>query len=70
MPIYEYACENCGKTHEVFLQRTMNALPCTCPDCRGALKKLISNTSFVLKGTGWYKTDYAQKDSQKKENKS
>jgi predicted nucleic acid-binding Zn ribbon protein len=30
-----------------------------CPDCGGEIKKLISNTTFVLKGTGWYKTDYA-----------
>lgn len=30
-----------------------------CPACGGHVKKLISNTSFVLKGTGWYKTDYA-----------
>lgn len=30
-----------------------------CPDCGGKMKKMISNTSFVLKGTGWYATDYA-----------
>lgn len=30
-----------------------------CPACKGYMKKLISSTSFVLKGTGWYKTDYA-----------
>lgn len=31
----------------------------TCTDCKGRLKKMISNTSFVLKGSGWYATDYA-----------
>ncbi len=31
----------------------------TCSDCKGRLKKMISSTSFVLKGTGWYATDYA-----------
>ncbi len=30
-----------------------------CPDCGGKMKKIISNTTFVLKGTGWYATDYA-----------
>ncbi len=34
-------------------------MPPACPDCGGEMKKLISNSSFVLKGTGWYKTDYA-----------
>ncbi len=29
-----------------------------CPDCGGKMKKIISNTTFVLKGTGWYATDY------------
>ena len=32
-----------------------------CPTCKGKVKKLISNTSFQLKGTGWYITDYARK---------
>jgi len=32
-----------------------------CPTCKGKVKKLISNTSFQLKGTGWYVTDYARK---------
>lgn len=30
-----------------------------CPDCGGGMRKKVSNTSFVLKGTGWYVTDYA-----------
>ncbi len=38
-----------------------------CPNCGGAMKKMISNTSFVLKGSGWYVTDYAGKG--KKESK-
>jgi predicted nucleic acid-binding Zn ribbon protein len=33
----------------------------TCPSCGGAMKKMISSTSFVLKGSGWYATDYAGK---------
>ncbi len=61
MPIYEYACLGCGKTHEI-MQKFSDAPIEVCPDCGGEMKKLISNTSFVLKGTGWYVTDYASKD--------
>lgn len=43
----------------------------TCPQCRGRVKKVISSAAFVLKGTGWYATDYAGKGkkevTQKKE---
>ena len=60
MPIYEYECLKCGEMHEAlrkFSDKPLNK----CPKCGGTLKKLISNTSFILKGTGWYKTDYASK---------
>ncbi|MDH3444269.1 MAG: zinc ribbon domain-containing protein [Deltaproteobacteria bacterium] len=59
MPIYEYKCQKCG-TFEVTQRITENALA-KCPTCKGKVKKLISNTSFQLKGTGWYITDYARK---------
>lgn len=59
MPIYEYKCEKCG-TFEVTQRITEKPLV-KCPSCRGKVKKLISNTSFQLKGTGWYITDYARK---------
>lgn len=39
----------------------------TCPDCGGTMHKLISQTSFVLKGTGWYVTDYARAEKKKTE---
>jgi putative FmdB family regulatory protein len=58
MPIYEYLCEGCGKHHEI-MQKITDAPYTVCPDCGGKMKKQISNTSFVLKGTGWYATDYA-----------
>jgi putative FmdB family regulatory protein len=60
MPIYEYNCEKCG-TFEVTQRITEKPLG-KCPTCKGKVKKLISNTSFQLKGTGWYITDYARKD--------
>jgi putative FmdB family regulatory protein len=59
MPIYEYDCVKCG-TFEVTQRITEKALS-KCPTCKGRVKKLISNTSFQLKGTGWYITDYARK---------
>jgi putative FmdB family regulatory protein len=58
MPIYEYSCTGCGKQHEI-MQKITDAPLTACPECGGVMKKMISNTSFVLKGTGWYATDYA-----------
>lgn len=59
MPIYEYQCQKCGVI-EVTQRITEKALV-KCPTCKSKIKKLISNTSFQLKGTGWYVTDYARK---------
>ena len=59
MPIYEYQCRKCG-TFEATQRITDKALS-KCPTCKAKVKKLISNTSFQLKGTGWYVTDYARK---------
>ncbi len=58
MPVYEYECESCGAYHEIMQKYTDMPLA-KCPACGGPVRKLISSTSFVLKGTGWYKTDYA-----------
>ncbi|GAB4420499.1 MAG: hypothetical protein OHK0032_16210 [Thermodesulfovibrionales bacterium] len=64
MPVYEYECSACGKQHEV-IQRPNDMPLLECPDCGGHMKKLISQTSFVLKGTGWYATDYASGERKK-----
>lgn len=63
MPIYEYECEDCKKTFEAFVG--INDPPLDkCPHCSGTrVKKLISNCSFQLKGSGWYLTDYARKEN-------
>jgi len=63
MPIYEYACDDCQQKFEMFVG--INDAPLQeCKLCSGKnIRKLISNCSFQLKGTGWYKTDYASKDS-------
>ena len=57
MPIYEYRCKKCGKQFEV-IQRLSDKPLKECK-CKGELRKLISRTSFALKGKGWYKDGYA-----------
>lgn len=66
MPLYEYHCKNCDKTSEV-VQKFAD-LPLTdCELCGGSgtLSKLISKSSFALKGTGWYTTDYKKSSAPK-----
>ncbi len=60
MPIYEYQCSKCGQVEEA-LQKFSDKPLTKCRHCRGKLHKLISQSSFHLKGTGWYVTDYANK---------
>ncbi len=59
MPIYEYECEFCLHRFQL-LQKMSDPAPSVCPNCskEGGIKKLISQTSFELKGNGWYVTDY------------
>lgn len=68
MPIYEYRCEKCGDFEAN--QRISDAPLERCPTCRRKVRRLISATSFQLKGSGWYVTDYARsgggKDDKKK----
>jgi putative FmdB family regulatory protein len=59
MPIYEYHCSKCGD-FEVTQKMSDEPLR-VCPTCRRKVTKLISATSFHLKGSGWYVTDYARK---------
>jgi putative FmdB family regulatory protein len=60
MPFYEYECTKCNHQTEVF--QKMSDKPVTkCELCNGKMRKLISQSSFHLKGTGWYVTDYASK---------
>lgn len=62
MPIYKYLCEKCGSHIEV-IQKISDAPLKRCSKCRGKLKKTVSRTSFQLKGSGWYATDYSSKKS-------
>lgn len=63
MPLYEYQCTACGKIEEV-IQKFSDAPLSTCRHCSGKLNKLISQSSFHLKGTGWYVTDYSNKSTE------
>lgn len=62
MPIYEYECQKCGRHTEV-LQKFSDPPVSKCEKCKGRMRKLISQSTFHLKGTGWYVTDYASKKS-------
>ena len=61
MPIYEYECLKCGKTTEA-MQKFSDPPLQECAYCKGKLHKLISMSTFHLKGSGWYTTDYAGKN--------
>ncbi|WP_022669643.1 FmdB family zinc ribbon protein [Hippea alviniae] len=73
MPIYEYRCKFCGHEFEV-LQGFNDPAPEICPNCKksGGITKLVSETAFELKGSGWYVTDYkkSSNSSDKSKNKS
>lgn len=56
MPTYEYSCKTCG-TYDVEQRITAPALP-RCEKCGGEVKRLISRSSFALRGGGWYADGY------------
>ncbi len=60
MPVYEYQCTECGQIEEAFQKISDSPLE-ACSHCKGHLKKLISQSTFHLKGSGWYVTDYGGK---------
>ena len=69
MPIYEYQCAKCGSQKEL-MQRINDANVPKCDMCRSRMKRLISQSSFHLKGSGWYVTDYASKGVSEKKKSS
>jgi putative FmdB family regulatory protein len=62
VPIYEYQCTKCGEVFEAFQKITDEPLS-QCKFCHAKVEKLISQSSFQLKGGGWYLTDYARRSS-------
>jgi putative FmdB family regulatory protein len=57
VPTYEYQCDKCGRTFEV-RQRISEPPLESCEACGGKVHRLISSAPFILKGAGWYVTDY------------
>ena len=69
MPIYEYQCSHCNQVFEIF-HKIDEECKVACPKCLGPVKKVISATNFVLKGSGFYVNDYpseSRKEGKKKE---
>lgn len=65
MPVYEYECKKCSKIFEV--QQKMADQPLTaCPECQSPVKKLVSMSSFQLRGGGWYADGYSTASSASK----
>lgn len=68
MPIYEYQCPKCGIFETT--QRITDAPLKKCPTCKSKVDRIISHTSFVLKGSGWYATDYGRSGKTKSDSDS
>lgn len=58
MPVYEYECQSCQEVIETWQGISDDPLA-ICPGCGGSLKKIISMSSFALKGGGWYADGYS-----------
>ena len=62
MPIYEYRCKECHQLFEEWCHHIEDeSVPHNCPICKGQAKRLVSHTSFALKGGGWYVTEYGSR---------
>lgn len=62
MPIYEYNCTKCSKHFEA-TQKITEPPTCKCPSCGAMAKRIISQSTFSLKGGGWYKDGYGSSGS-------
>ena len=62
MPLYEYECDSCGNRFEK-IQKFSDPLVDICPKCGKSVHKLMSSPAIQFKGSGFYITDYAKKDS-------
>jgi putative FmdB family regulatory protein len=64
VPTYEYECDKCRRVFEV-RQRISEPALTTCDACGGAVRRLLSPAPFILKGDGWYVTDYPSESRKK-----
>ena len=61
MPTYDYRCKKCA--HEFAVVQGITEKPrCTCPKCHGRVERLVTGGGFILKGKGFYTTDYRSSD--------
>lgn len=58
MPVYEYECQSCHEITEIWQGISDAPLP-SCPTCSNPVKKIISQSTFALKGKGWYADGYS-----------
>ena len=64
MPTYDYRCDQCERTFEV-RHRISEAALTTCDRCGGPIHRLLAAAPFILKGGGWYVTDYPSEGRKK-----
>ncbi len=69
MPLYEYQCKKCGHRFEK-IQKFSDPEIKKCPECGGAVEKLLHAPAVQFKGAGWYVTDYAGKNASHKKSES
>ncbi|HEY1406000.1 MAG TPA: FmdB family zinc ribbon protein [Spirochaetota bacterium] len=64
MPTYDYKCDKCGDTFEIF--QSMNDEPLSiCEKCGGSIRRLFSAAGIIFKGSGFYVNDYKKGSSSK-----
>jgi len=67
MPVYEYCCNSCNFQFE--LRQKFSDQPADrCPECGGSVRKIVSATSFSLKGAGWFGDGYGKKNETSSQN--
>jgi putative FmdB family regulatory protein len=64
LPTYDYRCDRCERTFEV-RQRISEDPLTTCERCGGPIHRLLAAAPFILKGGGWYVTDYPSEGRKK-----
>jgi putative FmdB family regulatory protein len=64
VPTYEYQCDACGRIFEI-RQRISEPALTRCDTCGGVVRRLLSAAPFILKGEGWYVTDYPSESRKK-----
>jgi putative FmdB family regulatory protein len=69
VPLYEYQCNKCGHRFEK-IQKFSDPEVKKCPECGGAVEKLLHAPAVQFKGAGWYVTDYAGKNASQKKSES